>query len=309
MVEYTTGTLDTSIRRLASEAWVFFVVAALWAFAAMIVDGQWFYAEVFFVTGNLILGAKIVSIFTEAHRQLYITITFMFILTISYAMVSWVELKKEGSKPLNPMSVFYVFPPPPPSPPLTFNPASPDKLPAPETKIVRPANGSSGPNQTSTAIEPKPEPPPLPRIVVKNVEPPSGIESGKDPLLKVDIALQNSPVAVTVRQYKATGVWTFHKDDPAAQRKEEDALWDWFMSHIPTLPILESQIPSNNDTLSLPSNPLILSVDDAKSLKLGNTQVYYLFYVIDEKNRPLLEFCGRIDDTLAFNYCSFHNGP
>ena len=163
-------------------------------------------------------------------------------------------------------------------------------------------------NSEPPKVRLKPKPP-LPKIVVKRVEVPSAVEGGKDASLKVDIALENSSGPVMVRQFKATGVKPFHQNDAAAQQKEENDLWEWFMSQISTVNALELQIPTNNEALSIVSVEMAVSEDQLTQIKAGGMQIYYLFYVVDEQKRPVLEFCGRIDSKSAFSYCSFHNGP
>jgi len=81
------------------------------------------------------------------------------------------------------------------------------------------------------------------------------------------------------------------------------------MAKVDSFPVFKVQIPANNETLSITSSPDILSEDSVSQIKAGSAQIYYVFYVIDEKQQVLFEFCGRLDGNLNFAYCGFHNGP
>jgi hypothetical protein len=140
------------------------------------------------------------------------------------------------------------------------------------------------------------------RIGIEGLE---GAQLGSE----VDIAVNGSTMPLIVSEYRATGIKPFHEDSHE-QQKEENDLWDWFVMQIAGIKTMapKVQIPENNESLAVASFAKVLSADDVSAIKNGS-QIYFLFYFTDDKDRLLFEFCGRLDINAKFNYCSFHNGP
>jgi len=145
----------------------------------------------------------------------------------------------------------------------------------------------------------------VPTIVVKQIELPSAIEAGKDTSLKIDLKVK-ADTAFEVLEYRLTAVEPFYQD-AAQQEQQEDDLWNMLMSHSKEGTSL--QVPANNESVAIPSQPLLLNSDNVGGLKSGTSHLYYIYYVTDLRGRPLIEFCGHISGDLVFAYCRHHNGP
>lgn len=198
--------------------------------------------------------------------------------------------------------------------PKTTSPAEP---PAPTPPIFAlnktPHITPSRSTGTSNSHEPAPKsvlpqqlpPEPSPVIVVKGIQLPVKIEAMKDPTLQVNIVLKGS-TGITVYEYRATGPAPYY-DDADLQNQEENSLWEQLVgqakSHVPL------QLPANNDTMSLPSVPRILTQDEVDTLNSKTTHLYYLYHIVDSNERTVLDFCGHLSSDLQFLYCRLHNGP
>lgn len=171
------------------------------------------------------------------------------------------------------------------------------------------SNPSGSPNgQVPPVATPAPQPDAgvePPSVTIKSIERPTRLEVGKDNPLELNVEVHGKS-GFDVYMYRAAGPWPFYTDSNHETQVQE-RMWNAFMkSWKRGKPF---HVPANNESLALPSYPMPLTVEGFEAIKSNTAHWYYLFHLVDTKNRTLLDFCAHVGSDLQFTYCRFHNGP
>jgi hypothetical protein len=141
-------------------------------------------------------------------------------------------------------------------------------------------------------------------IVIKSTPASLPSKAGEEAKIELKIEVNhNGPMLVTA--YSLGGVKPIDSD-AARQMQIEDSLWTIMARQPKGLPV---QMPSGNETLSIPIKFEGITELDFAQAKAGTFEYYFMCHVVDARETTLLDFCGHVDAKGNLTYCRNHNGP